>query len=187
MKRIFLLFFILLFCGSIVAQKKTSAQIKKEAYELKLKQEWESYLVKVEKNNTLKTKLKTEKDSLNSLSPKKDSIICDNIRLPFYEKTDNLGNKNEISVQEYISMHIRNNFNYPEFAMEHNIQGRVVTTYTINKEGDIVGVSAEGPENGLILEQEAIRIIKKLPRCVPGLCDDKPTSIRHVVPITFKL
>mgnify|MGYP003611434923 CR=1 FL=1 len=187
MKRIFLLFFIFSFCAVTFAQNNNGAQAKKEAYELKLKKEWESYLVKVEQNKTLKAKLKTEKDSLKTISPSKDSVFCKNLKQPYYIKTDNLGNSKEVSMQEYISMHIRTNFNYPEFAMEHNIQGRVETTNDINKEGYIVNVSAEGPENGLILEQEAIRIIKRLPKFVPGMCNDEPASVRHIVPITFRL
>ena len=37
------------------------------------------------------------------------------------------------------------------------------------------------------ISQEAIRIIKRLPKFVPGMCNDEPASVRHIVPITFRL
>ena len=76
---------------------------------------------------------------------------------------------------------------YPDFALEHNIQGRVLITYVINKEGYIEKISADGPENGLVLEEEAIRIFSKLPKFIPAKCDNEPISVRHVIPITFRL
>lgn len=187
MKRIILIIFILLISGTTFAQRKTRRQIKQESYELKMKQEWDSYLVRVNESKELKAKLKAQKDSLKLVSPKKDSLICYKTTFPTCVKTDDLGNNIEVSLHEYINQHIKKNFMYPDFAIEHNIQGRVLITYVINKEGYIEKISADGPENGLVLEEEAIRIFSKLPKFTPAKCDNEPISVRHVIPITFRL
>ena len=74
MKRIILLIFILLISGTTFAQRKTRRQIKQESYELKMKQEWDSYLVRVEESKVLKAKLKAQKDSLKFLAKSKNSL-----------------------------------------------------------------------------------------------------------------
>jgi len=187
MKRIILLIFILLISGTTFAQRKTRRQIKQESYELKMKQEWDSYLVRVEESKVLKAKLKAQKDSLKLVSPKKDSLICDKATFPTYVKTDDLGNNIEVSIQECISQHIKKNFMYPDFALENEIQGKVLVSYIISKEGYVENISADGPENGLILEEEAIRIISKLPKFIPAKCDNEPISVGYAIPITFRL
>lgn len=187
MKRIILIIFILLISGTTFAQRKTRRQIKQESYELKMKQEWDSYLVRVNESKELKAKLKAQKDSLKLVSPKKDSLICDKTTFPTCVKTDDLGNNIEVSIQEYISQHIKKNFMYPDFALENEIQGKVMVSYIISKEGYVENISADGPENGLILEEEAIRIFSKLPKFIPAKCDNEPISVSHVVPITFRL
>jgi len=187
MKRIILIIFVLLISGTTFAQRKTRRQIKQESYELKMKQEWDSYLLRVNESKELKAKLKAQNDSLKLVLPKKDSLICDKITVPAYSNTDALGKIIEVGYQDYINQHIKKNFMYPDFALEHNIQGRVLITYVINKEGYIEKISADGPENGLILEEEAIRIISKLPKFNPAKCDNEPISVRHAIPITFRL
>lgn len=187
MKHIILLIFILLISGTTFSQRKTRRQEKQEAYELKMKQEWDSYLVRVEESKILKAKLNAQKESLKLVSPKKDSLICDNIAFPTFVKNDINGKSKEISYQDHINLHIKKNFMYPEFAMEHNIQGRVLISYVINKEGYIENISADSPENGLILEDEAIRIFSKLEKLKPATCNNEPISVRHAVPVVFKL
>ncbi len=187
MKRIFLFLFILAISGTSFGQRKTRRQQKQEAYELKMKQEWDAYLVKVEESKELKAKQKAYNDSVKSVTPKKDSLICDNIAFPTFVKKDFNGKSEKISYQDYINLHIKKNFMYPEFAMEHNIQGRVLINYVINKEGYIEKISADGPENGLVLEEEAVRIMSKLPKFIPAKCNNEPISVKHAIPIIFRL
>jgi len=39
----------------------------------------------------------------------------------------------------------------------------------------------------LVLEKEAIRIMQKLPKLQPGLCNGKETNVKFMIPIIFKL
>jgi len=96
MKRIILIIFVLLISGTTFAQRKTRRQIKQESYELKMKQEWDSYLLRVNESKELKAKLKAQNDSLKLVLPKKDSLICDKITVPAYYDKDTFGNNIEL-------------------------------------------------------------------------------------------
>ena len=89
--------------------------------------------------------------------------------------------------QEQMTKHIKKNFNYPERAMEDNIQGRVSVLFVIDKDGSITNVQARGPKGGELLEKEALRVISKLPKFKPGMQRGKPVKVKYSQPITFKL
>ena len=83
---------------------------------------------------------------------------------------------------EYISKNIR----YPEAAMKNNIQGRVVLQFVIKADGSIGEVKvlrSKGPE----LDAEAIRVIKSLPKFIPGKVAGKPVNVWYTIPVSFKL
>ncbi|WP_333810376.1 energy transducer TonB [Flavobacterium sp.] len=88
---------------------------------------------------------------------------------------------------EQMAKHIKKNQQYPEKAMEDNIQGRVSVIFVIDKDGSITNVQAKGPKGGELLEKEALRVISKLPKFKPGLQRGKPVKVKYSQPITFKL
>ena len=94
--------------------------------------------------------------------------------------------------QEKISKHILDNFIYPNEAINKGLQGRVYTTFIIGRTGYITSIRVKGPNE--ILENGALRIIKKLPKMKePGyIFDDinnKKVAVKvpFSVPITFRL
>ncbi|WP_298794313.1 energy transducer TonB [uncultured Allomuricauda sp.] len=87
--------------------------------------------------------------------------------------------------QEMMQKHIRKNFKYPENAVDMNLQGKVFTQFTIQKDGSIGEVRMRGPHK--ILEGEAARIISKLPKMTPGKQRGTPVKVPFSIPITFKL
>ena len=87
--------------------------------------------------------------------------------------------------QESIQKHIRKYFRYPEEAQDQGIQGRVAILFTIDKEGNIVNIRKRGPSP--ILEQEAVRIIEKLPKMTPGKHRGEAVNVPFSIPITFRL
>ena len=185
MKHVILIIFIFSFSLNSYGQRKTKKQIKQEEYELKMKQEWDLYLEKVADSKTLKLKIKSQKDSLNNNSPK---VVeeCQSKTLPYLE-SNNVLDKSTDSFKDYLLLHIKKTMMYPEFAMEHNIQGAVFVSFVINKEGFASEIEAQGPENGLILENEAIRIIEKLPKFIPSKCDGQPVDFQVKQAIVFKM
>jgi len=73
-------------------------------------------------------------------------------------------NKRLECFMEQMAKHIKKNQQYPERAMEDNIQGRVAVLFVIDKDGSITNVQARGPKGGELLEKEALRVISKLPK-----------------------
>ncbi len=87
--------------------------------------------------------------------------------------------------QEMMQKHIRKHFRYPEIAQEMGIQGRVSVMFTIDKDGSITNVRMRGPDKSL--EQEAARIISKLPKMTPGKQRGRPVRVPFSIPINFRL
>ena len=80
--------------------------------------------------------------------------------------------------------HIKNNFKYPDAALQLGIYGRVHVVFVVDKNGNITDIQTRGPAE--ILEKEASRIIGKLPKMTPGKQRNKPVNVKFVVPINFK-
>jgi protein TonB len=81
--------------------------------------------------------------------------------------------------------HISKNFRYPEIAQEMGVQGRVNVMFVIQKDGSIGNVRMRGPDKNL--EEEAARIISKLPKMTPGKQRGRAVRVPFSIPITFKL
>lgn len=86
-----------------------------------------------------------------------------------------------------INKHIIKNFNYPKEAEKANLQGKVYVIFTINKSGETEGFKVKGPKNGKLLEDEALRIVKLLPKFIPGKQRGKAVNVQYALPIIFKL
>jgi protein TonB len=87
--------------------------------------------------------------------------------------------------QEKIQRHIARNFRYPEIAQELGIQGRVYVQFVIAKDGSITDIRTRGPDKNL--EQEAERIIGRLPTMTPGKQRGRAVRVPFSIPITFRL
>ncbi|WP_290821556.1 energy transducer TonB [Flavobacterium sp.] len=172
---------------------KELARVKKE-YDEQKKKEWDAYLVRVEESKIAKQQKKQadsiEKSKITTTVVKDDLGFtkCTSQELPYYKVKNYITKLEEINTfDNYIRKHIYNKFRYPEFAMDHELQGRVMVHFIIDKEGNPQIKEANGPKNGLILEEEAIRIIKSLPTAIPATCDGKPINIMYAIPINFQM
>ena len=87
--------------------------------------------------------------------------------------------------QEQMNKHIRKNFTYPDIAQEMGIQGRVYVNFIISKDGSITNIRMRGPDKNL--EDEAARIIGRLPQMTPGRQRGRPVRVPFSIPITFRL
>ena len=75
---------------------------------------------------------------------------------------------------------------YPQEAADNNIQGRVIVRFIVKKDGSISGVQiAKGVHKDL--DQESLRVVKAMPRWVPGKINGNPVSSYFNLPINFKL
>lgn len=74
---------------------------------------------------------------------------------------------------------------YPKKAYDAGIQGRVICSFVVNTDGSISNVQIlRGVENSL--NEEAIRIIKKMPKWSPGRIDGTTVPVRIIYPIPFR-
>lgn len=62
---------------------------------------------------------------------------------------------------------------------------RVLAVFKIDVEGNVVNVRARGAHPQL--EKEAIRVIKTLPKMIPGEVDGKKVGVLYELPFTFSL
>lgn len=88
----------------------------------------------------------------------------------------------EAALLKYIADHIR----YPAAAQENGIQGRVVVQFVVTKDGSIGQVKVvrgKDPD----LDKEAKRVVRTLPRFVPGKMNGNNVSVWYTLPINFKL
>lgn len=104
--------------------------------------------------------------------------------VPIFPGCENASDKREC-FQEKILKHVKKNFKYPETAIEMGLQGRVDIVFTIEKNGSIGNVRMRGPHQ--VLENEASRIIGKLPKMEPGKQRGQAVKVPFSIPITFRL
>jgi hypothetical protein len=62
---------------------------------------------------------------------------------------------------------------------------RIFVMFTINKEGNITNIRARAPH--IKLQEEAIRVIKLLPKMMPGKQDGKKVNVKYSLPIAFNV
>ena len=87
--------------------------------------------------------------------------------------------------QESMQNHIKKHFKYPQEAQEKGIQGKVNIMFIISDDGSITNIRKRGPDK--LLENEAERIVRKLPQMKPGKYDGKSVNVPFSIPISFRL
>ena len=88
---------------------------------------------------------------------------------------------------ERMISHIQRNFHYPAAAARENIEGKVWVTFIISSEGKVRNIKMRGPKDGELLEEEARRMVSKLPYFIPGKHEGKFTNVKYTIPINFRL
>lgn len=82
--------------------------------------------------------------------------------------------------------YLSQNIKYPVVAEEHGIQGRVVVQFVVERDGSISDVKIVNSADPL-LNSEAVRVIKSMPKWTPGKQDGQPVRVKYTIPVTFKL
>lgn len=109
--------------------------------------------------------------------------------LPVYPGCERAGSSREeqfACLNQMIRTLIARNVRYPEVARQKVIEGRVWIAFVIDKEGYADEVWVERSVDPL-LDAEALRVIKMLPRMKPATVDGRPVNLRYSIPINFQL
>lgn len=81
---------------------------------------------------------------------------------------------------------IVSNLKYPVFAQEKGIQGRVVVKFIVEKDGSISNVEVDRSVNPG-LDNEAMRVVKAMPKWIPGQINGKAVKVECSHPFVFRL
>ena len=82
----------------------------------------------------------------------------------------------------YLNQHTH----YPAEAQENGVQGRVVVSFVVEKNGQINDVTVMRHVDPS-LDKEAIRVVRNMPRWTPGKQGGEPVRVRFTVPVSFRL
>lgn len=88
--------------------------------------------------------------------------------------------------EEAMRRYLSESIEYPQMARESGIQGRVFVTFVVERDGNITDVQIlRGIGGGC--DEEALRVIKNMPKWAPGKQRGKPVRVQFNMPIMFKL
>jgi protein TonB len=108
-------------------------------------------------------------------APKKEEIFTRVEQMPQF-------GSGERELLEYLAKNIK----YPTIARENGIQGTVVIQFVVDKDGSVTEPTVVR-EVGGGCDEEALRVIKTMPKWIPGKQQGKPVKVRYTLPVKFKL
>ena len=86
------------------------------------------------------------------------------------------------ALMQYLSSNIK----YPVIAEENGIQGRVICTFVVERDGSITDVKiAKSVDPSL--DKEAMRVVSKMPKWIPGKQNGSAVRVKYTLPVTFRL
>jgi protein TonB len=85
-----------------------------------------------------------------------------------------------------LGRYLKKNLNYPDSARKNDIQGRISVRFKVDEKGiisecEIINGIDEGCNN------EALRVVRNMPRWIPGRQRGKPVAVFFTLPISFRL
>ena len=83
---------------------------------------------------------------------------------------------------EYLSQNIK----YPQQAIEKGIEGKVFVSFIVEKDGSVSNVQVQRSLGGGC-DEEAVRVVKAMPKWKPGKQRGKTVRVSYTLPVNFKL
>ena len=85
-----------------------------------------------------------------------------------------------------LMQYLAKNIKYPIQAQKKGIEGRVTVRFIVEKDGSISNVTVVRHIHPL-LDKEAVRVIKAMPKWSPGMLNGKPVRVKFNIPVAFRL
>ena len=112
--------------------------------------------------------------------------------------------------QETLMNFLRKNLKYPDLAEHYAVEGRVVMTFIVSRDGSLKDIAAEDckierfnttkfsqeteskqkqlkQQFALVFAKEGARIIRKMPKWIPGTRNGEPIDVKFHLPIRFSI
>lgn len=84
--------------------------------------------------------------------------------------------------------YLAENITYPQIAVDKGLQGKCYIQFVVSETGTIEHVEVKkGVRKCKVCDQEAVRVIKSMPKWEPGTINGKPVNSTFSVPVSFKL
>lgn len=81
---------------------------------------------------------------------------------------------------------VMQNVKFPQIAADNNIQGRVVLSFVIDKDGRLTDIEVlQSPDRSL--SEEAIRVLSKSPKWSPGKQRNQTVRVKYTLPVEFRM
>ncbi len=123
--------------------------------------------------NVQKKVVKTTKVTKKTSATDKVYEVCE--QMPIFPGGD-------AALMKYLSENVK----YPALAIKAQEQGRVVVSFTVEKDGAISDVKVARSVTPS-LDAEAVRVVKAMPKWTPGKQGGQLVRVRYNVPVSFKL
>lgn len=131
-------------------------------------------------NNAIK-KLTVDTQNNNTVSKTASPAIDENA---IYEEVDQ--SPEFPGGRRALFQFLSQNVNYPKQSEENGVQGRVIVAVVIEKDGSLSDLKIKKSVDPL-LDQEALRVVKTMPKFSPGKKSEKIVRVRFNIPIEFRL
>jgi TonB family protein len=86
--------------------------------------------------------------------------------------------------QQKLMSYVNTNLKYPTGTKE--IVSRVIVTFIVNRDGSLSDLEISGRRHNALFEIEALRVVKKSPKWIPGKIKGKAVRTQYTVPILFQ-
>lgn len=88
----------------------------------------------------------------------------------------------QAALMQYLSSHVK----YPAVAEENGISGRVTIQFVVERDGSVTDVRTMKSVDPS-LDREAERVVKSMPKWIPGKQNGSPVRVKYFVPVVFRL
>ena len=119
--------------------------------------------------NAQDKKEKTTQTHKDTTTDDKVYEVCE--QMPIFEGGD-------AALMKYLTDSVK----YPELAKKHGVQGRVVIGFIVEKDGSLTDVKVLRPVD-IDLDAEVLRLVKGMPKWIPGRQNGKRVRVRYLLPI----
>ena len=82
---------------------------------------------------------------------------------------------------------IQKNILYPSYCREKSLGGKVFIKFVVNNSGDIENVTIIKSTGVFKLDEEALRVVKLMPKWKPGYQNGKAVSVYFNLPVNFSI
>ena len=123
--------------------------------------------------NAQNKKVKKARTHKDTTTDDKVYEVCE--QMPTYEGGD-------VALLKYLTDSVK----YPESAKKHGVQGRVIIGFIVEKDGSLTNVKVLRAVDRA-LDAEALRVVKGMPKWIPGRQNKQRVRVKYNVPVSFRL